>query len=57
MDTSESNILSTLDELEQIAPDDFFERLCLVKTSNAMVNDIVAPTENVVAAYQLWPVT
>ena len=53
MDTSESNTLSTSDE--QIAPDDFFERLCLVTTSNAMVNDIVAPENEVVAAYQLWP--
>ena len=54
MDTSKSNsILSKL--LEQIAPNDFFERLCLVKTSDAMVNDIVAPENEVVAAYQLWP--
>jgi len=54
MDTSKSNsILSKLDE--QIAPNDFFERLCLVKTSDAMVNDIVAPENEVVAAYQLWP--
>ena len=53
MDTSESNTLSTSDE--QIAPDDFFERLCLVTTSDAMVNDIVAPENEVVAAYQLWP--
>jgi len=55
MDTSKSNsILSKLLD-EQIAPNDFFERLCLVKTSNAMVNDIVAPENEVVAAYQLWP--
>jgi len=54
MDTSKSNsILSKLDE--QIASNDFFERLCLVKTSDAMVNDIVAPENEVVAAYQLWP--
>ena len=40
MDTSKSNILSKLDE--QIAPNDFIERLCLV---NIVVD----------AAYQLWP--
>jgi hypothetical protein len=53
MDTSKSNsILSKLDKL--LAPNDFFERLCLVKTSDTMDNDIVA-AGNEVAAYQLWP--
>ena len=56
MDTSKSNSILLLSKLdEQIAPNDFFERLCLVKTSDAMVNDIVAPENEVVAAYQLWP--
>jgi len=41
---------------EQIAPKDFFERLCLVKTSDTKVEDTVAVTSgNEVAAYQLWP--
>jgi len=40
---------------EQIAPKDFFDRLCLVKTSATKVEDVAVTSGNEVAAYQLWP--
>lgn len=40
---------------EQIAPKDFFERLCLVKTSDTKVEDVAVASDNVVAVNQLWP--
>ena len=44
--------ISKLDE--QLAPKDFFDHLCLVKTSSVTLTDDIEPG-NEVATYQLWP--